>query len=230
MSRASWGVPRDVLERGGGRLRHPSSLGLPMVPAEGGPKIFKLKSPWHRRPKQNFGCQPQILEGEEGGGPKGGGYTPSCDIPSGCCSFTGPWTVTRSSPSHVASGHCFLSAAAAGALAGVVSAFAEPSSKPPPRTVYGRSNTSLGVPMCPRAFPLVPEPFLRALKHVHVSTNVPEHVRGGWGGNSTGTAWQVSFEPKAPSAISMQVYAPTSAPFPSTTRRGCCCHPTATSR
>ena len=31
-------------------------------------------------------------------------------------------------PSHVASGCCFLSAAAAGALAGVVSAFAEPSS------------------------------------------------------------------------------------------------------
>ena len=30
-------------------------------------------------------------------------------------------------PSHVASGRCFLSAAAAGALAGVVSAFAEPS-------------------------------------------------------------------------------------------------------
>ena len=31
-------------------------------------------------------------------------------------------------PSHVASGRCFLSAAAAGALAGIVSAFAEPSS------------------------------------------------------------------------------------------------------
>ena len=31
-------------------------------------------------------------------------------------------------PLHVASGRCFLSAAAAGALAGVVSAFAEPSS------------------------------------------------------------------------------------------------------
>ena len=30
-------------------------------------------------------------------------------------------------PSHVASGHCVLSAAAAGALVGVVSAFAEPS-------------------------------------------------------------------------------------------------------
>ena len=23
--------------------------------------------------------------------------SPLCDIPSGCCSFTGPWTVTRSS-------------------------------------------------------------------------------------------------------------------------------------
>ena len=28
---------------------------------------------------------------------KGGGLNPLCDIPSGCCSFTGPWTVTRSS-------------------------------------------------------------------------------------------------------------------------------------
>ena len=25
------------------------------------------------------------------------GTTPLCDIPSGCCFFTGPWTVTRSS-------------------------------------------------------------------------------------------------------------------------------------
>ena len=25
------------------------------------------------------------------------GSPPLCDIPSGCCSFTGPWTVTRSS-------------------------------------------------------------------------------------------------------------------------------------
>ena len=24
-------------------------------------------------------------------------YDPPCDIPLGCCSFTGPWTVTRSS-------------------------------------------------------------------------------------------------------------------------------------
>ena len=51
---------------------------------------------------------------------------PLCDIPSGCCFFTGPWTVTRSSLLHVASGCCFLLAAAAGAPAGVISAFAEP--------------------------------------------------------------------------------------------------------
>ena len=50
------------------------------------------------------------LEGEEGGGGSWGGSSsgcqrgqyipppPPCDIPSGCCcSFTGPWTVTRSS-------------------------------------------------------------------------------------------------------------------------------------
>ena len=29
--------------------------------------------------------------------PPGGPAAPPCDIPSGCCSFTGPWTVTRSS-------------------------------------------------------------------------------------------------------------------------------------
>ena len=37
-----------------------------------------------------------------GGGLRGGGAIshpppPLCDIPSGCCFFTGPWTVTRSS-------------------------------------------------------------------------------------------------------------------------------------
>ena len=34
-----------------------------------------------------------------GGGGGWGGWTPPplCDIPSGCCSFTGPWTVSRSS-------------------------------------------------------------------------------------------------------------------------------------
>ena len=52
---------------------------------------------------------------------------PLCDSPSGGCFFTGPWTVTRSSLRIAASGRCVLSAAAAGAPAGVVSAFAEPS-------------------------------------------------------------------------------------------------------
>ena len=52
---------------------------------------------------------------------------PPCDIPSGCCSFTGALDSHPFFPSHVASGRCVLSAAAAGAPAGVVSAFAEPS-------------------------------------------------------------------------------------------------------
>ena len=45
-----------------------------MVPAEGGPNIFEayiLLAP--KAPKQSFGCQPQTLEGEEGGGVQGGG-------------------------------------------------------------------------------------------------------------------------------------------------------------
>ena len=45
-----------------------------------------------------------------------------CDIPSGCCFFTGPLDSHPVFPSHVASGRCVLSAAAAGAPAGVVSA------------------------------------------------------------------------------------------------------------
>ena len=46
---------------------------------------------------------------------------PLCDIPSGWALDSHPFC-----PSHVASGRCVLSAAAAGAPAGVVSAFAEP--------------------------------------------------------------------------------------------------------
>ena len=38
-----------------------------------------------------------IEAGGEGGMYWKGGRYPLCDIPSGCCSFTGPWTVTRSS-------------------------------------------------------------------------------------------------------------------------------------
>ena len=51
---------------------------------------------------------------------------PLWDIPSGCCFFTGALDSHPFFPSHVASGRCVLSAAAAGAPAGVVSAFAEP--------------------------------------------------------------------------------------------------------
>ena len=43
--------PKDVLEERGGRAWRgpPSSGGPPMAPAEGGPKILRLKSSWHRR-------------------------------------------------------------------------------------------------------------------------------------------------------------------------------------
>ena len=68
-------MARDVLEGGGGGggglkgvgggegvwLGPPSSLGPPRVPAE----AQILLAP--KAPKQNFGCQPQTLEGEEGG-------------------------------------------------------------------------------------------------------------------------------------------------------------------
>ena len=44
------------------------------------------------------GVTPNEGELSEGaGGAFGFNTAPLCDIPSGCCSFTGPWTVTRSS-------------------------------------------------------------------------------------------------------------------------------------
>ena len=45
-----------------------------MVPAKGGQKKFKASILLALKAlKQNFGCQPQTLEGEEGGGSWGGG-------------------------------------------------------------------------------------------------------------------------------------------------------------
>ena len=52
--------------------------------------------------------------------------SPLCDIPSGCF-FTGPWTVTRSSLRMLRQVAAFCRPLLAGAPAGVVSAFAEPS-------------------------------------------------------------------------------------------------------
>ena len=42
-------------------------------------------------------CWPEAPKGGGGVGALGPAESPLCDIPSGCCSFTGPWTVTRSS-------------------------------------------------------------------------------------------------------------------------------------
>ena len=84
---------RDVLEGGegggseggggGGWLGPPSSWGPPMVPAEGGPKNFKLKSSW--RQSKILAVSPKHLEEEEeggGGGVRGG--TPPPPTVYGC--------------------------------------------------------------------------------------------------------------------------------------------------
>ena len=44
-----------------------------MVPTEGGPKVFSVNPLAPKAPKQNFGRQPQPLEGEEGGYCRGRG-------------------------------------------------------------------------------------------------------------------------------------------------------------
>ena len=61
-------------EEGGGEgrgvwLGPPSSQGPPMVPTEGGPKIWKLKSSWHRRRRSNI----LAVSLEDWNGRKGGG-------------------------------------------------------------------------------------------------------------------------------------------------------------
>ena len=53
----------------------PSSQGSPMVPAEGGPKIFKFKSSWSRRTEM-LALSLKHLKGRMGGGVRGGG--PPC--------------------------------------------------------------------------------------------------------------------------------------------------------
>ena len=78
---------RDVLEGGGEGvwLGQPSSLGPPLppvVPTEGGPKFFKLKSSWRRRRRSkilavNLKHWKGRRGGREKGGPGGGGLTPS---------------------------------------------------------------------------------------------------------------------------------------------------------
>ena len=103
---------------------------------------------------------------------------PPCDIPSGCCFFTGPWTVTRSSLRMLRLGRCgrcsFCGAVAApstwrtggcaGGYGGRVSAFAPPppSSRRPPAEMYwkrggGRGEGLAGPPPPPSSYgPLYP--------------------------------------------------------------------------
>ena len=56
---------------GGGGWDTPCSLGLPMVPAEGGSKLFKLKSSWRQRGRSKI-LAVSLKQGRRGGGGLGG--------------------------------------------------------------------------------------------------------------------------------------------------------------
>ena len=91
--------------QGGGESSPPSSGGAEFLEAPTvTQKTFGLKLTPEQifdRPKAQEENLGQSLKGRQGGGgPErglGGDPKPLCDIPSGCCSFKGPWTVTRSS-------------------------------------------------------------------------------------------------------------------------------------
>ena len=69
----------EVWGGGGGRLPMPTNGRSQPVRNEARCKVKTIST----------GIQTKILPSL--------GPTPLCDIPSGCCFFTGPWTVTRSS-------------------------------------------------------------------------------------------------------------------------------------
>ena len=71
------GDGRDVLERGGrAGWGPPSSQGPPMVP-EGGPRVSKLQSSWHRRRRSKIlAVSLKHWKGRGGGGGAGGGTPP----------------------------------------------------------------------------------------------------------------------------------------------------------
>ena len=74
-----WGWGWRIQGKGRRRvwLGQPSSQGSPTVSAKGRPKkTVSLDRLGAEVPKQNFGCQPQTLEGEEGGSRGGGGVLP----------------------------------------------------------------------------------------------------------------------------------------------------------
>ena len=93
----------------GAQFGHCTSFGRPLYALPRGtsptaPKVGRSLCP-RRQPPFHGGafpllpCPKGVLErlttaGERGVPPVG---PPLCDIPSGCCFFTGPWTVTRSS-------------------------------------------------------------------------------------------------------------------------------------
>ena len=69
-------------------LHHPCLLGGPQ---QGDKKWEKRETTGRRKGKRLPGAPGALTHSLQVNPP------PLCDIPSGCCSFTGPWTVTRSS-------------------------------------------------------------------------------------------------------------------------------------
>ena len=110
---------RAPASKGGVPLVVGDSHHFPMRPRavlwSSGPRTYRLTEPMRTPPRRR---RPRHLPPLP---------PPPCDIPSGWCLVTGALDSHPFFPSHVASGRWVLSAAAAGAPAGVISAFAEPS-------------------------------------------------------------------------------------------------------
>ena len=93
---AGGGYPRE-----GGRQTGPRRGGVRGTPTHVPPRdppdalIILRGAPWGDLPAPFAELRPVFgLPLSKG---STSGAAPPCDIPSGCCSFTGPWTVTRSS-------------------------------------------------------------------------------------------------------------------------------------
>ena len=102
--------PAEDKKKGGGGLKGggvwlgpPSSQGPPKVPAEGGPKIFNLKSSWHRRGRsKTLAVSLKHWKGRRGGGPGGGGAPPAVYGRSN--TVRGPPAPRAHTPAHTGAG------------------------------------------------------------------------------------------------------------------------------
>ena len=91
-------LSRNLVMKGGDaqpRVRHPPYIISPDHQKNGRHRYGHYMPPTDP-PSLPQGSSSGVA-GSTGAGWVAGWVHPPCDIPSGCCSFTGPWTVTRSS-------------------------------------------------------------------------------------------------------------------------------------